>query len=118
MKHDITTPEDVALLVDEFYSTAFSDELLSPHFEGLDFPAHRPRMIAFWEFVLLDKAGYTTNVFDKHTHLHIGKAHFDRWVKIFHETVDRLFEGEKANDAKLRASTIGWTFGNKMENLR
>lgn len=118
MKHDIQTPDDVALLVDEFYGKAFQDELLAPHFEGLDFPAHRPRMIAFWEFVLLDKAGYTTNVFDKHAHLNIGKEHFDRWVVIFHNTIDALFEGDKANDAKMRATTIGWTFGNKMENLK
>lgn len=118
MKTDITNSEDIALLVDEFYTVAFKDALLAPHFVDIDFPAHRPRMIAFWEFVLLDKAGYTTSVFDKHAHMKIGMEHFNRWVQIFHETVDRLFEGEKANDAKMRATTIGWTFGNKMEHMK
>jgi hemoglobin len=117
-KHDIVTREDIVLLVEEFYGTAMHDELLAPHFEGLDFPAHKPRMVAFWAFVALEEPGYTTNVFDKHTHLTISKPHFDRWVEIFETTVDRLFEGEKANDVKFRAKTIGWTFAEKMRKLR
>jgi len=114
--HDISTIDDVTLLVDEFYNSAFKNEMLAPHFEGLNFEAHKPRMVAFWAFVLLDQPGYTTNVFDKHTHLHIGPEHFAEWVKLFHQTIDRLFSGEKANDAKLRASSIGWSFGEKMKN--
>lgn len=114
--HDISSIEDVTLLVDEFYHRAFKNELLAPHFAGLDFEAHKPRMVAFWAFVLLDQPGYTTNVFDKHTHLHIGPEHFAVWVQIFHQTIDDLFLGEKASDAKLRASSIGWSFGEKMKN--
>lgn len=117
-KKEINRMEDIDLLVTSFYERAFQDPKLAPHFEGMDFSAHKPRMIAFWAFVLLDQPGYTTNVFDKHTHLSIDKTHFTRWVEIFHQTVDDLFEGEKANDAKLRASTIGWTFGEKMNKLR
>ena len=115
-RHDISTLDDITTLVDEFYHRAFKNEMLAPHFIGLDFNAHKPRMIAFWAFVLLDQPGYTTNVFDKHTHLHIGPEHFTEWVNLFHQTVDDLFEGDKANDAKLRASSIGWSFGEKMKN--
>jgi hemoglobin len=117
MKKDIQTEEDLVLLVDTFYNRAFEDGMLAPHFEGMDFDAHKPQMVHFWAFVLLNKAGYTTNVFDKHIHLKVGKAHFAQWLKIFNETVDDLFEGEKANDAKLRATTLAWTFGEKMEKL-
>lgn len=118
MQKEITNIEDIDLLVTTFYERAFQDDLLSPHFEGMDFSSHKPKMIHFWAFVLLDQPGYTTNVFDKHTHLQIDKTHFTRWVELFHQTVDDLFIGEKASDAKLRASTIGWTFGEKMNQLR
>lgn len=118
MKSEILTIEDIELLVTTFYDRAFQNEKLAPHFMGMDFEAHKPRMIQFWAFVLLDQPGYTTNVFDKHTHLKIDKSHFTEWVTLFHQTVDDLFIGEKANDAKLRASTLGWTFGEKMNQLR
>jgi hemoglobin len=33
-------------------------------------------------------------------------VHLDRWVKIFSETVDEMFEGTKASLAKQRAVSI------------
>jgi hemoglobin len=117
MKHDIHNNDDLTLLVDTFYNKVFKDEMLAPHFVGLDFEAHKPKMVQFWAFVLLDQPGYTTNVFDKHTHLKVGKPHFSQWLALFNETVDELFEGKKASDAKFRATTLAWTFGEKMEKL-
>lgn len=114
---DIRNEEDITLLVETFYARVFANEILAPFFKELDFDQHKPKMIFFWSFVLLDKPGYTTNVFDKHTHMVLRKEHFNEWVRLFHQTVDDLFEGEKANDAKFRASTLGWTFGEKMEKL-
>jgi hemoglobin len=113
-KHDIIDKADIVTLVDTFYSRVLENELLKPHFEGLDFEAHKPKMVHFWSFVLLSEPGYTTNVYDKHTHLHIDKTHFAEWLRLFKETVDDLFDGEKANDAKFRATTLAWTFGEKM----
>jgi hemoglobin len=43
----------------------------------------------------------------------LEKAHFDRWVELFHAKVDSLFTGEKAEMAKQRATLIGWTIQNK-----
>ena len=113
---DITTEHDIEVLVDQFYDAVVLDEILAPFFLRIDFTHHKPKMIDFWAFVLLDQPGYKTNVFDKHTHLHIGPEHFTEWVNLFHQTVDDLFEGDKANDSKLRASSIGWSFGEKMKN--
>jgi len=39
-------------------------------------------MFAFWNFILLDKAGYTGNVFDKHADLKFNEIHFDHWLYI------------------------------------
>jgi hemoglobin len=114
---DIRSEADITLLVDTFYSRVLQNEILAPFFANLDFEAHKPKMIFFWSFVLLEKTGYTTNVFDKHIHMPLKREHFNEWVHLFHQTVDDLFVGEKANDAKFRATTLGWTFGEKMEKL-
>ncbi len=114
----ISTKEDIQLLVDTFYSAVLNDELLKPFFSHVDFDTHKPKMIHFWSFVLLDEPGYTTNVFDQHVHMPLKDEHFDRWLSLFNQTVDQLFEGEKANDAKLRAATIGWTFKEKFKRMR
>ena len=110
---DITTKHDVEHLVDTFYGRVLQDESLAPFFKNLDFQAHMPKMVHFWSFVLLDEAGYTTNVTDKHMHMPLSKAHFERWVALFHATVDELFTGEKAEMAKQRATLIAWTIQNK-----
>ncbi|MDZ4752054.1 MAG: group III truncated hemoglobin [Flavobacteriales bacterium] len=117
MKGDITNKLDISLLVDEFYGKVLQDELLAPHFAHLDFMAHKPKMVFFWSFALLNEPGYTTNVFEKHRDLKIDKRHFDRWLALFHQTVDELFSGETAETAKLRASSIGWSFAEKMKSM-
>lgn len=111
--NDITTKQNVEQLVETFYNHVLKDEDLAPFFKNLDFKAHLPKMIHFWSFVLLDEPGYTTNVTDKHTHMRLSKVHFDRWVELFHTTVDALFKGEKSDMAKQRATLIAWTIQNK-----
>ena len=110
---DITTKQDIEILVNTFYGKVLKDESLAPFFKQLDFDIHMPKMIHFWSFVLLDEPGYTTNVTDKHMHMPLEQAHFDRWIALFHSTVDSLFTGEKAEMAKQRATLIGWTIQNK-----
>jgi len=114
MNKDIINEKDIELLVNNFYNKLLLDELMAPHFHGLDLKNHIPRIISFWEMVLLDKPGYKTNVFDKHSQLQINQKHFDRWVELFSETVDEFFSGENANLAKQRAAILGYTFGSKM----
>lgn len=113
MKHDIETEEDVTFLVDVFYDRVLKHEQLAPFFSHLDFVAHKPKMVHFWSFVVLDKPGYTTNVFDKHAGMDLNQELFNEWVRLFHETVDEHFSGERANTIKLRASVLGFTFGSK-----
>lgn len=110
---EIETRNDVAFLVDAFYDKVVKDDVLSPFFKHLNFDKHLPKMVDFWEFVLLDKAGYTTDVTQKHAHMRLKQEHFDRWLLLFNETVDAHFEGEKANLAKQRAFLVGWTIKSK-----
>lgn len=117
MLHDITHPADVALLVKTFYSRLLEFEEIKPVFRGVDVETHMPHMIAFWEFVLLDKEGYTTNVFDKHVNLPLKAEHFTIWLRTFENTVRDLFAGEKAEMAILRAQTIGYSFQQKLRHM-
>jgi hemoglobin len=117
MKKDISTSDEVTLLVKTFYSNLLLNEEIKPLFEHIDFEKHMPHMIAFWEFVLLDKEGYTTNVFDKHVNLPLTENHFKIWLATFESTVNHIFEGENAQKAILRAQTIGYTFQQKMKQM-
>jgi hemoglobin len=115
--NDIQTKADIELLIHTFYETLLQKNEMKPVFAGLDFPSHVPKIVHFWSFVLLDEEGYTTNVFDKHLHLPIKPHLFDIWLNIFVQTVDKLFEGEKAAMAKQRATILTYTFKSKWEKL-
>jgi hemoglobin len=109
----IETRDDVEFLVDSFYEKVVKDDVIGPFFINLDFDKHLPKMVHFWAFVLLDEAGYSTDVTAKHAHMRLKPEHFDRWLALFNETVDEHFIGEKAELAKQRAYVVGWTIRSK-----
>lgn len=113
---DITSIEDIEILVDRFYDAVLKDDILSPFFANLDFDHHKPKMVHFWSFVLLDDAGYTTDVTKKHMSMRLRLEHFDRWISLFNVTVDSLYTGQKAELAKQRAFLIRWTIESKMNS--
>jgi hemoglobin len=113
--NDISSKEDITLLVYKFYGKVNKDDELSPFFKDLDFEVHMPKMIHFWSFALLNEPGYTTNVVEKHLHMPLQEVHFERWLNLFNETIDEHFSGEIANQAKQRAQLIGWTIKSKMQ---
>ena len=115
---DIESRADIELLVNSFYDEVLKDELLSPHFQHIDFEHHMPRMIDFWCFTILDEGSFRGNIFDKHAPLKIDQTHFDRWLKLFEETLNKYFIGEKTSFALQRAKLIGYTFASKMEQLK
>ena len=80
MLHDIAAHQDVEKLVDTFYSDVVNDALLAPFFSEIDFEHHKPRMVHFWSFVLLDEPGYNTNIFDKHVKMALTKEALHQWV--------------------------------------
>ncbi len=109
---DIATPADVELLVRRFYQAAIPDPLLGPlfHAGAIDWSVHVPLLRTFWERELLGVAGYAGNVVAAHRPLldrtPVGEANLDRWVELWDETVDELFTGPTATDAKRRARQI------------
>lgn len=114
---DISNEIDVEILVKTFYANLLQNEDIKPVFIGVDFEKHMPHMVAFWEFVLLDKEGYTTNVFDKHVNLPLKTEHFGIWLTTFENTVNSLFAGENAEKAIFRAKTIAFSFESKLKQM-
>lgn len=107
---DIETREDLEFLLAEFYKIAVVDAEIGHHFDGLDLAAHLPIIVDFWEKLLFGKQTYFGNPLAVHKILHekspLTLVNFQRWVQIFSDTVDKFFDGERADSAKLRAKMI------------
>ena len=108
-RHDIVTETDVALLVNTFYTKVRQDELLFPVFDRViknNWDAHLQKMMDFWSTLLLYTRKFSGDPLTKHLPLPLEKAHFDRWLQLFNETVNELFEGPIADNAPKRAYSI------------
>jgi hemoglobin len=110
---DIASGEDIARLLSDFYGRAFRDDLLGPVFvdvAGMDLTAHLPVMCEFWQTVLFRSGQYRGNALQPHLRLHrkahLTPAHFERWLMLWHATVDERHAGAKADLAKLQATRI------------
>jgi hemoglobin len=114
VKNDILQRRDIQVLVDKFYEKVNADPLLGPVFSHVNWPHHLPVMYDFWSSLLLGDQSYRGNPLQKHLRLNIERAHFNRWLALFEETVDAHFEGEKAEEVKTRAQAIAGVFQFKM----
>ena len=114
---DILSLDDIKILVDTFYTRVREDALLGPVFEekiGDNWENHLGTMYRFWQTVLLDERTYQGSPGAKHIRLPVGDEHFERWLQIFNKTVDELFTGEKAAEAKWRAEKMAEMFAHKI----
>lgn len=121
-QRDVTSRDDIRRLVVEFYTRAFQDELLRIIFVDIaqmDLDEHLPVMCDFWGTVLLGERSYRGGAFVPHARLHeqqpLTAQHFRRWLAIWTSTVDDLFTGEVADNAKLRAERVATAFLGRLE---
>lgn len=118
MRKEILNLEDIKKLVDTFYSEIREDQLLKDIFNNViqdQWPFHLEKMYRFWQTVLLGEHTYYGSPFIHHSELPITKAHFDRWLELFYKTVETLFQGAKAEEAKGRAEKMAQMFQSKIE---
>ncbi len=118
MKHDIQNIEDVKLMVNTFYDRIQKNEILGPIFEeriGHKWPEHLEKMYRFWQTILFDEHTYNGAPFPPHALMPIDESHFIIWVKTFTSTVDDLFIGDVAEEAKKRGSLMAALFNSKLE---
>jgi hemoglobin len=112
-RDDITDRRDVMRLVNVFYDRLRDDDVLGPIFDEVahvEWPAHLPRMYDFWDSVLFATGTFKGQPLEAHRALArltpLTSREFDRWVALFHTTVDDLFSGAMADHAKTSAARI------------
>jgi hemoglobin len=88
--------EQIATLVDTFYTRVRQDEVLGPIFErviGDEWAPHLEKMRAFWSSLVLASGRYKGNPMVAHLMIAppIGARHFDRWLNLWRQTTAELF---------------------------
>ena len=124
MKKDISSREDLFLLVSTFYEKLLADVSISYLFTEIakiKLDHHLPVLVDFWDSILFQSDTYHKNAMQPHINLHqkspLQPQHFETWLRYFNETVDELFEGEKAFQAKEKALSIATVMKIKLMQL-
>ncbi len=103
--------ESIARLVDGFYSKVRLDPDLGPVFENAiasdAWEPHLATMRNFWSSVMLTTGRYKGNPLAVHGRVEgIRPELFERWLELFGQTADELFEAGVAGVFKLKAERI------------
>lgn len=115
-RKEIRGIDDIRLLVNTFYDRASKDELLAPIFaKRIPDSSHLDPLYRYWQTTLLGEETYDGIPFPKHADLPLTHQHFDRWLSLFHQSIDELFTGPSAEKAKFRAIRMSEVFRYKME---
>lgn len=121
---DLETRNDIKQLMMDFYSRLLEE----PSFKVIFFDIaqveildHLELMIDFWEFTLFNKGSYQKNIITKHLEIHmehsLSKDLFEKWLIIFNNTIDNLYKGSNATEAKNRAFSIATVIKLKIDEL-
>jgi hemoglobin len=126
MRNDIQTRADIRKLISVFYEKLLSDEVFKNIFlvvAKIDVLEHLDLIVDFWESVLFQAGKYKRDLIDIHLDLNqkvpngLKKEHFNNWLAFFIETIDELYQGEKANGAKDRALFLAKYIKMKIDKL-
>ena len=118
---DIQHRDHIVHLVDTFYGEVRKDALLGGIFNGVigdRWPEHLAKMYRFWATVLINEASYAGAPLRPHLDMPIGPAHFQRWLELFHRTVDALYQGPVADLAKRNADRMAEMFQERITRYR
>ncbi|WP_179344401.1 group III truncated hemoglobin [Winogradskyella ursingii] len=110
MVKTIENREDISLLVHSFYAKVRKDSLLGPifnsHIPEDNWPEHLEKLTDFWETNLFGIAKFKGSPTQKHVNVDrnlnhtVDQNHFGQWLNLWFETIDILFEGQLAQNAK------------------
>jgi hemoglobin len=110
MKIDSISEDGIARLVDRFYVKVRVDPQLGPIFERVvrgNWDSHLEKMRDFWSSVMLTTGRYKGAPVPAHLRIKdIEPRLFDRWLQLFEETCDELFDGEVAEAFRAKATRI------------
>jgi hemoglobin len=107
-RYDTLDQESIEALVAAFYARARRDPELGAVFEPAvaDWDAHIGTVASFWASVMLGGRRYGGDPLGAHRPHPIRREHFARWLALWGETADALFDAEIAGALKLRAARI------------
>ena len=110
---DIQNRHDLEVLLSTFYGKLLLDPAISYIFTDvakINLEEHLPHLVDFWEQALFHIGGYRKNVMQLHLDLNaketLTEKHFVVWLGHFNSTVESLYAGENAENAKTRALSI------------
>lgn len=110
---DINNKDGLHCLVKQFYEKALVDPIIGFFFTDiakLDLEEHVPKIVSFWEMQLFGTRSYKGNPYRTHQMLDMKAKmkpyHFQRWLTLFQQTVDKNFYGERADIIKRNATSM------------
>jgi hemoglobin len=110
---DLDTPEEIAEMVRRFYQDVAQDDVLGPLFNDVarvDWSEHLPKLTRFWCRALLGLEGYAGNPYRAHALVNdrspFTMEHFERWLQLFHDTVELGWLGPHADRALAVARNV------------
>ena len=119
MQYQTITKENIRRMVDHFYSQVLKDELLADFFiEKLgdemisdEWLSHLDLLRDFWASIILDDIAYNGEPIKPHVRMKgLKRESFERWLKLFFETVDRLYAKEAADTFKTHSQVVANNF--------
>lgn len=81
----------------------------------LDLEPHVPIITSFWETVPPGSRSYLGGAFRPHAQVPLRSGHFARWLVLWSATVDELFAGERAEQAKAHALRVAGAFEGRLQ---
>lgn len=121
---DIEDRADCERLVRTFYGRAMADPVIGWLFVDvarIDLDEHIPVITSFWETMLLGARSYGGGAFGVHANLNakapLQAGHFVRWLTLWNMSVDELFAGERADEAKRHAERVANAFHRRLQGM-
>lgn len=119
---DLDTSEEIFEMVTRQYADVVQDDLLAPYFtfgpDHMDWQALIGNIADYWSHVLLYAPSYTIDTIEHHRPIHdrapFTPELFDRWLQIFHDTVDGGWSGPNAEIAKKRGTGMAWAMAQRL----
>jgi hemoglobin len=109
-RFDHVSEDGIRRLVDAFYAKVRVDSELAPVFARAipgDWEPHLATMCAFWSSVMLTSGRYKGNPVVKHLAIPgIQPPLFERWLALFNETCDELFDDGISGAFRAKAARI------------
>ena len=114
MSQDISSRNDLLMIVRDFFALLFQSDDLKEFFEDFKdkevLELHLETLVDFWDNTLFYSGSYKKNAMKPHIELHekhqLNSVHFKQWLDLLTKAIDKNFTGVNAETMKNRALSI------------